>query len=180
MISRVIGLVVQALRVACPLYAIWVFIRILWLIRRKHQLSWKREGVVQLLVFYLFCLAGITIFRYGPDPSMAGRWNLIPVIHTIEILWADSAGAFLYNVVGNLIWFVPLGVLLPFLSSRFQAPWSALLTGGLVSACIEISQLVLGTGVCDIDDLLLNALGALLGWGVWKLFFKLKRRGTLL
>ena len=45
----------------------------------------------------------------------------------------------------------------------------ALLAGAGTSVCIELMQYLLMTGVTDVDDVLLNALGALLGWSLARL-----------
>ena len=67
-------------------------------------------------------------------------------------------------MVGNLIWFVPLGVRL-----RRKKALVSLLAGAGASVCIELMQYLLMTGVTDVDDVLLNALGARLGWALARL-----------
>ena len=52
-----------------------------------------------------------------------------------------------------------------------------LLSGAGLSICIELMQYLLMTGVTDVDDVLLNALGALLGWGLARLWQR--RRGRI-
>ncbi|WP_018118113.1 VanZ family protein [Corynebacterium mastitidis] len=72
------------------------------------------------------------------------------------------------NVVGNVILFVPLGVLIAL--ARVRGPLCSSLRGAaagvLVSAAIESAQYVFAVGYSDIDDLLCNAVGSALGaWG---------------
>jgi glycopeptide antibiotics resistance protein len=76
---------------------------------------------------------------------------------------------FVINIVGNIVVFVPLGVLLPRIHGRFRS-WQSTLVAALgVSALIEVLQSVGAQRVTDVDDLLLNALGALLGYGCYAL-----------
>lgn len=81
-----------------------------------------------------------------------------------------------YNIWGNLLGFVPLGILLPLAIPFFRRWWLMIPAGILVSLGYETAQLLTGLGVWDIDDLLLNSAGAtggyllfLIGWGLMKL-----------
>lgn len=67
------------------------------------------------------------------------------------------------NFFGNILMFIPLGFLLPVLSRRFQKVGNAVLVCAGTSLTIEILQLFLTRGT-DIDDLILNTLGGLIGF----------------
>lgn len=71
----------------------------------------------------------------------------------------------LTNTFGNIVLFLPLGFLLHLLiSHRLRYPILGILLGGAaVSLCIEIAQFVFAAGYSDVDDLLTNSLGALIG-----------------
>lgn len=68
------------------------------------------------------------------------------------------------NLAGNVIGFVPFGALLPLMSRSVRRVWKVTLLGFEISALIEISQLIFGVGCFDVDDMILNTLGALLGY----------------
>jgi glycopeptide antibiotics resistance protein len=68
------------------------------------------------------------------------------------------------NVLGNIIGFMPLGVLLPVLFGRLQRWYRTILTVMLISLAFEIIQLVTGRGVFDVDDIILNTFGAAIGY----------------
>ena len=157
------GILIYCLRAAtfaavvCGLYAL-----VCWLRGRK-----LRPGRLVALA-YLAALVQITVIRGGVDWAqlMTATRNaprLVPLQTTLEELRA-GAWPLIYHVVGNLIWFVPLGALL-----RKRSAFTALLTGVGISFCIELMQYLLMTGVTDVDDVLLNALGALLGWALARL-----------
>lgn len=74
-----------------------------------------------------------------------------------------------WNLVGNVALFLPMGVFSPLLFKRTDRFWSILKVGFLASLSFEVFQLVTGFGVFDVDDLILNTLGTLLGWGFYKL-----------
>lgn len=69
------------------------------------------------------------------------------------------------NLVGNIALLVPIGLLVPFVSRNMG--WKkALALGALAGLSIEVMQTVLRVGIFDIDDVLLNALGVMIGYGV--------------
>ena len=68
------------------------------------------------------------------------------------------------NLAGNVIGFMPFGALLPLMARSTRKAWKTVLLGFEISALIEISQFLLQVGCFDIDDILLNTLGALLGY----------------
>ncbi len=103
--------------------------------------------------------------------------NFIP-FRTIWLFWerrADSsawASISLLNLAGNVLLFVPVGVLLPLAYPKCDCfrtlfLWSL---GGIV--CIETLQYFFGR-VADVDDVILNVAGILLGFGVYRLCRKL-------
>lgn len=73
------------------------------------------------------------------------------------------------NVGGNLLLFIPLGVFLPMLWKRQRKFWLCLLTVmGLISM-VEALQLFTTLGSMDVDDLILNTVGASLGFAFWRM-----------
>jgi glycopeptide antibiotics resistance protein len=113
--------------------------------------------------FYLAALVEITVLRGGADwgglltaARESAQW--VPLRTTLGELRL-GAWPFAYHVLGNLLWFLPLGLML-----RRGPAWRTLLLGALLSASIECLQWLLMTGMPDIDDVLLNACGALAGW----------------
>ena len=76
--------------------------------------------------------------------------------------------AALINLLGNVVMFVPLGLFLPLIFTRLRKLWRTLFTVTLLIAVVEIAQLFTLLGSCDVDDLILNLLGAALGYGIYK------------
>jgi glycopeptide antibiotics resistance protein len=67
------------------------------------------------------------------------------------------------NLLGNLLGFVPFGFLLPLLLPWFRNFFKILFAGFLLSLCYESAQLLFGLGVFDVDDLILNTAGTMIG-----------------
>lgn len=119
-----------------------------------------------LLMVYLGLLLRVTVFRdsFGNHPLFQdGKVLWVPFVELIRIA-RNSTSFFLYLFLGNLVWFVPLGLLLPLLTGcgRWVILWSFLL-----SLVIEVCQFIFGTGVSETEDLILNTLGGSLGYGIY-------------
>lgn len=70
--------------------------------------------------------------------------------------------------VENIIMFIPFGVLLPILFRIFRSGWACVLTGFICSCSIEILQHITQTGYLQLDDVVTNTTGTLLGWLAWE------------
>ncbi len=81
------------------------------------------------------------------------------------------------NLLGNIVLTVPLGVLLPLLYRHIA--WKGVLGIGVVlSLCIETLQLTMRAGIFDVDDILLNTLGSVVGYIVFSLFTNKKQNAS--
>ncbi len=123
-------------------YCLWM----LWLLFGQ-RLSWERARVLQLQPFRTLELFWNAMMA-NPDPGM-------------------RAFAF-RNLLGNVAMFVPLGYFVPEIWPRWSRfLWHLCLMTGII-LCVELSQLALCLGTCDVDDLLLNVVGTSLGFVLWK------------
>lgn len=67
------------------------------------------------------------------------------------------------NLIGNIALLVPIGFIVPFINQKLN--WKSSLFVAIISGLtIEMMQVVLGVGIFDIDDILLNALGVMVGY----------------
>ncbi len=73
------------------------------------------------------------------------------------------------NLVGNVVCFMPFGFLLPFLHRDSRHWWVLLINAFLLVSGIELFQLITDFGAFDVDDFLLNCVGAMLGFGIFAL-----------
>lgn len=70
--------------------------------------------------------------------------------------------------VENIIMFIPFGVLLPILFRKFRNGCLCVLAGFICSCSIEIVQHITQTGYLQLDDVVTNTTGMLLGWLIWR------------
>lgn len=136
--------------------------------RKKHggerKFPWGKAVLGVMLVGYLAVLLFVTTARGWSYSSGGANFHLFRA-------WREAWNSFSeknwLNVLLNIAVFVPLGVLLPLLWKRFRKwPWM-LGMGFLTTLYIECVQYIKGAGLFDVDDLLCNTLGAMLGfWAV--------------
>ena len=161
-----------------------LIISILWLIVRgivwtkQKQINWKRE--LQLLLVYI-CLIVVTRFTFCPFGKVDGKiqplifdcanWfpfriNLVPIVHLLDY---PKFGEAMLNLIGNTTMFIPVGVIWPSVYKKLDTPIKVIAAGAGFSLCIEILQLPFYDRVSDVDDLILNTLGYVIGYGVYRL-----------
>ena len=126
-----------------------------------------------LLICYLFGLLYFTFFAEAlgrgnaADSDAVVRFNLMPFLE-IRRFWVyrHKLGmlAFLLNVVGNVVVFMPCGFLLPAVSRRCRRLFGVTSVGFCVSFLIECTQLLFRVGSFDVDDIMLNTSGVFLGF----------------
>lgn len=74
------------------------------------------------------------------------------------------------NLIGNIVLFIPLGILLPLLFKGTRSLWKILIISFLVSLAFEVIQLITVLGSFDVDDILLNTSGGVIGYLFLKIF----------
>lgn len=152
--------------------------------KRNQSGQWFRRGLTLAFVCYLAMLIRLIIFKY-PVPMLRGiidEWdidmvkrgvysaNLIP-FKTIKmyIRYYHDINGF-DNLFGNILAFMPFGVFLPAIFTKMRHVGFILLHSFWLSLFIELFQLLSHFGEFDVDDILLNCFGALLGYCVYEFF----------
>ena len=136
-----------------------------------------------LFLIYLIILIYLLFFSesYGRHALAEGqyRYNLQPFqeIRRFAVYWKNVGfwAAFL-NLGGNVLGFMPFGILLPVLSDRLRRPVSVILLGFAMSLMVETIQLVTRVGIFDVDDLILNTLGAGIGYLLFAVGSRVRRK----
>jgi|GEM_PF-5205682 len=132
----------------------------------------------RLLLFglYLYLLLRLTLldgyFGRAADGIGAREVRLVPFVtigyYLRRLLSGEGTRAALVNLAGNLAAFAPLGYFLPLLWKPMRRLWPFLGAVTLAVCFVEGMQYLLGCGVCEIDDWILNTAGAALVWLVFR------------
>ncbi len=162
-----------------PVLLIAVVVFLVW-----RTLLWRRAGgdflrEIGVWVLFIWALAVVQL-TFFPMIVIFYDWasgvNLIPLASIRLFLNHPVPGVAFDNLVGNVAMFVPLGMLLPLLFSRVRTWADVLWRAAVVSAAIELVQFVTGARATDVDDVILNSLGALIGFGLYKIAAAVARR----
>ncbi|HUS10297.1 MAG TPA: VanZ family protein [Pyrinomonadaceae bacterium] len=146
----------------------------------KTSSQFKRRLLLATFVVYIAMIAALTIVPTHlerlrtVDPD---HINLMPLQYSFKCFelarkrHPDLMGFCLRNTFGNILLFVPLGILLPFVSWRFQSLKRLLLLALCASLMIETIQFVMrfvgSPRAVDIDDVIFNTLGACVGFVIY-------------
>ena len=144
--------------------------------RRREEARFPRgqAAAILLLLCYLGGLASVT-FMNRMESGMGIGIQLRPFLAFWEARNAFTLQVWL-NPLLNVAMFLPLGVLLPLSVKRFQQWYWMLAVGAGMSLVIEGLQHILSRGQADVDDLICNTLGAMLGYCLVMHFLSLKRK----
>lgn len=171
--------------------AMVIFISVLWILvrgkvwLRSRAFHWKRE--LELLLIYI-CLIVVARFTFFPFSKVDGkiqplifdaarcfppRVNFLPVVHLLDY---EIRREMLVNVIGNTTMFIPIGIFWPLVFKQLDSHKKTIAAGVGFSLFIEILQLPFFDRVSDVDDLLLNSLGFVMGYGLYLLGKKLFKK----
>ena len=163
---------ISYISVAVSISILWCLARVVCAVRTR-RMDWKRE--LQLLLVYI-CIIVVARFTFFPFSKTDGkiqplvfesakafpfRINWIPFVNLFDY---PEMRDILINVIGNTTMFIPLGIVWPSVFKRLDTHWKVITAGIGVSLCIEILQLPFFSRVSDIDDLLLNSFGFIIGY----------------
>jgi glycopeptide antibiotics resistance protein len=157
--------------------------------KKNPQDKFLRVLVWILFIFCMLVLSRYILFKGGADHFEVylakydskkmmkrgiKRANFVPLatlryFYTIRKHYSYLVAK---NILGNIIGFIPLGVLLPILFVRLRRVGKTILVVFLISLGFETIQLLFNLGVFDVDDLLLNTVGGAIGY----LFYIVSKR----
>jgi glycopeptide antibiotics resistance protein len=159
---------------------LWILLRAIVNLRQRNFL-WRREA--ELILVYI-CLIVVARFTFFPFSKVNGqvqplnldlmqvwpfRINLLPLVYLFDY---PTLKEILVNVIGNTTMFIPIGIIWPLVFRELNSHRKAIAAGVGFSLCIEILQLPFFERCSDIDDLILNSLGYLAGYGIYLLIKK--------
>lgn len=174
------------------LLPIWVVVRLIAFrlnSRIRSNFSLKREVILNVFFIYILCFIGVTLFPLKISLDRDYTWisvNVIPVMSTVKeitnITNDPNMHSFMIkfwikNIGGNLILLFPLGIIVPILWSKFNSAIKTTFFAFCLSLSIEVLQLLsayIGNAgrAFDIDDILLNTVGAYIGYIFYKKFIE--------
>ncbi len=155
----------------------------------------KSQRMLRVIFFlYLLLVVRLIIFKYPIDmmSEIASSWKKDVILEGLDtanftlfktirmyINYSYKLNSF-ENLAGNIVVFVPFGFLLPYVFEKGRKFWVMLLNAFILVLGIEVFQLFSAFGAFDVDDILLNCLGAVLGYIIfliWESTVKERKHG---
>ena len=158
--------------------------------KTQHYILWTA-----VFIIYLYMLTKLILFKGSPVDFGIVKDRLMAflqqpdLVHTRTVnltpfqeISRDWNSLSLHrpgtaiHLVGNILAFIPLGIFIPVLmGNKLFSGVKVLLLSLLLSLGYEVTQLVTGMGIFDVDDLMLNTLGGLIGYIVFTIAMGLKK-----
>ncbi len=154
----------------CLLALAILYAPIAYLLRRRAAPA-KQFGFFLFGTCVIIVLAATVFLSISKTASADRSLNLIP-FRALQETWQMPKPKQLAQTVANVVMFIPLGFTLPLAFQKMRSFWKVTLALALFSLAIECTQYFIGRSA-DIDDLLLNTLGGMLGC---LLFFLVSKR----
>jgi glycopeptide antibiotics resistance protein len=129
--------------------------------------------LIRFIVFKAIPVIRIGHLRFRFAGTHTGPGNFLPFKSIVpELIGRGNRLIDMVNFFGNIIPFMPIGLLAPLVVRSIS--WQKVLVLGVATGLsIEVMELVFRVGIFDVDDVILNAFGVMLGYGVFAMF---KRR----
>lgn len=160
-----------------------------------HKAGWVFFGLYSAVVLWQLLIVRLLdrlinqdpynryFFIYHSDDFFSAKtWslnsNIIPFKNTYHYIIESqhfNLDIVLQNTLGNIVIFIPLGIFLALLFRRFQSAAKVAMLGFTITAVVELSQFFLQVGQFDVDDILLNTMGAIVGYYAFKGYIKISK-----
>lgn len=150
----------------------------------------NRRKAGAIFFVYLLIVIKLIIFKYPYEQlrSIAESWEkgvILNGLHTANFTLFKTIRMYIdysymlnsfENLVGNVVVFIPFGFLLPYVLKRGRNFLVMLFNAFLFVLSIEVFQLFSAFGAFDVDDILLNCLGAVIGYVIFLLNDLIEKR----
>lgn len=132
----------------------------------KPRIHMKKLFLGALFIGYVVFVLELTMFGRGHSHFL--QMNLHPFSDYVEA-WNKYSLRDLQNGIFNIIMFIPMGILLPFISRKFKAFKWLLLVVVSSTLFIETYQTLSGAGLFELADIMNNTLGGIFGYQLYRL-----------
>ncbi|NUU75617.1 VanZ family protein [Paenibacillus xylanilyticus] len=155
-----------------------------------HKILW-----IATLMIYLYLLTKLILFKGGSVDFEIVRVQFMAFLHQPDLIHTRTVNLTPFqeisrdwnslslhrpgtaiHLVGNVLAFIPMGVFIPVLMGyKWLSGANVFLLSLLLSLGYEVTQLLTGMGIFDVDDLMLNTLGGLIGYIMFTMVIGMKQ-----
>lgn len=165
--DSMIGIIMQTWPMILICCVIVCQLRVVYLYKNKKEFVLYKELLYLISIIYIMCLFYVVTFQ---DVSWStSNFSLFKEIFRYKF----GTKLFYHNVIGNMLMFVPFGFLISYFL-KLKKFYSILIISLITSVTIEVTQLLIGR-VFDIDDIILNVIGGLIGYFLFYILNKIEK-----
>ena len=144
---------------------------------KKLNLWMRVFFVVYVIAMLYFLFFADAMGRMSSDTMVGYNTKLFKEIHRYLINWRQIGFSIAFlNIGGNIIGFLPLGFLLPFVNAKNRTFFRTLFICIYVTMTVEVIQLIFHVGCFDVDDMFLNTVGGICGYVIFMIGSMLRRK----
>lgn len=142
-------------------------IRITYLIKNKQEFVLYKE--IFYLFFLMYILLLFQIVTFEDTSAYINGNNLVPFKEILR--YKLGSRLFFKNVIGNIVLFIPYGIFTS-MYTKIEKVFHAVCLVLFASVIVEVTQAMIGR-VFDIDDIILNLIGGVVGFGIYSLISRI-------
>ena len=146
-----------------------VSFRIAYLLKNHSKFILYQDLLLLCFIIYVLCLFQVVTFQ---DTVSWSSNNFVPFKEIFR--YSFGSRLFVKNILGNVLLFLPFGFFISYYL-KCEKGWIPLILTLIASCSIEVVQMVIGR-VFDIDDILLNICGGMLGFLCYFVLFKIGKK----
>ena len=138
---------------------------------KNISINYKSEILNLFLFLSILFIISLTLFpiRLGYKFEGFEIFNIVPFKIILKMLFEYPLGLFIYNVIGNIVLFIPFGF---FIYIKFEKNKTKTLLAVLIMTLgVEFIQGFIPYRFCDIDDIILNTFGGYIGIIIYNILF---------
>ena len=135
---------------------------------------WAVFAFYCLVLIYILFLSRGSLTHYSYAQYFRQLTNFIPFKTIIEYIQRYQNGFHnlsIVNLLGNFLLFLPMGMALPCLFKKLDRFWKVIICVLVIVVTVEVTQGILRVGSVDIDDVIFNVGGAMIGYGIIRVSF---------
>ena len=136
------------------------------LMKGQKKISLKAFLWWGIFICYLCVVIGATLLNRG-DFWLNNK--IQPLFYSYKDAWINFSAAAWRNIILNFCMFIPLGIWLPLGIKQFRRFWATYLAGFAFTLVIECIQLIFRRGIFELDDILGNTVGTMIGYGLFSI-----------
>ena len=133
------------------------------LLKGQRKIGWRVFLWWGIFLCYLSVVLGATLL------SRSAFWSseIQPLFYSYRDAWINFSNAAWRNIILNFCMFIPLGIWLPLGIKGFRKFWKTYLAGFSFTLFIECIQMLFKRGIFELDDILGNTVGTMIGYGLF-------------